>query len=179
MFGSTDLDIFFADFGSTVVAGGVTAKANFDSPGQGIDMHTLAPVSGIDYAITFRSTAIPLLAIRQQITVDGLPYQVTAIDPLDDGQITKATLKYLGAPIGPGAGAPAVVTQWGKKLFNETPDGARTVFTLPSKTTAALIQVIADGMVFDAPNDYSLGSDGITVTFVTAPPAGRPLFVYA
>jgi hypothetical protein len=179
MFGSGDLDVFFADFGSTVIAGSQTAKANFDSPGQAIDLHSLAPVSGVDYAITFKSTALSALAIRQQITVDGNPFQVTAIDPLDDGQITKATLKYLGAPVGPGAGAPAVVMQWGKKLFNETADGARTVFTLPSKTTATLIQVVADGMVLASPNDYSLGNDGITVTFVTAPPAGRPLFVYA
>jgi hypothetical protein len=95
MFGDADLDIFFADFGSTVVAGGVTCKANFDSPGQGIDLHSLAQVSGVDYAITFKTSSLPALAIRQQITVDGVSYQVTGIDPLDDGQITKATLKHL------------------------------------------------------------------------------------
>lgn len=178
MFGDADLNIFFADFGRTVVAGAQSAKANFDAPGQAIDLHSLAPVSGVDYAITYVTTALALTS-RQQLTVDGFPFQVTAVDPLDDGQITKASLKYLGPPTGPGAQVPVTAAPWGKKLFNEAADGVRTVFTLPSKTSAAVLQVIADGMVLDAPNDYSLGNDGITVTFVAAPQAGRPLFVYA
>ncbi len=178
MFGSGDLDVFFADFGRVVVAGAQSCKANFDAPGQGIDLHSLAPVSGVDYAITYPTTSLALTS-RQQITVDGFPFQVTAVDPLDDGQITKASLKYLGPPTGPGAVVPVTAAPWGKKLFNEAPDGVRTVFTLPSKTSAAVLQVIEDGMVLDAPNDYSLGNDGVTVTFIAPPAAGRPLFAYA
>jgi hypothetical protein len=177
MFGDADLNIFFADFGRTVIAGAQSALANFDAPGQAVDLHTLAPVSGVDYAITYPTTALALTS-RQQLTVDGFPFQVTAVDPMDDGQITKATLKYLGPPTGPGSVVPIIAAPWGKKLFNETPDGTRVIFTLPFKTSASILQVIADGMVLGS-TDYSLGSDGITVTCVTAPEAGRPLFVYA
>lgn len=94
MFGSGDLDLFFADFGSTVIAGATIFKANFDSPGADIDLGALAKVSGVDYAITYKTSAATLFN-RQQITVDGAPFQVTDITPLDDGQITKATLKLL------------------------------------------------------------------------------------
>jgi hypothetical protein len=185
MFGDADLPIFFKDFGRTVIAGAQSALANFEAPGGGIDLRTLAPIAGVDYAITYPTTALSLVS-RQQITVDGFPFQVTSADPIEsnqwgasDGLISKAKLKYLGPPTGPGAVVPVTSAPWGKKMFNETPDSARIVFTLSSKTSAAVLQVIADGMVLAAPNDYSLGSDGITVTFVAAPEAGRPLFVYA
>lgn len=94
MFGSGDLDLFFADFGSTVIAGAVTFKANFDAPGEAVDLQSLARVSGVNYAITYKTSAVQL-AVRQQITVDGAQFQVTGIDPLDDGQITRAQLKKL------------------------------------------------------------------------------------
>lgn len=79
--------------GVTIVAGGQTALALFDTPGQAVDLHSGAMVSGVDYAITFKTSALSLMTVRQQITVDGNKYQVTDISPMDDGQISKATLK--------------------------------------------------------------------------------------
>ena len=176
MFGDADLDIFFADMGVAVVAGLQSCTAIFDAPGEAIDIHSLAPVSGVDYAITYKSAALSLAA-RQQITVNGQPYQVTSIDPMDDGLVTKAKLKFLGSPVGPGAGAPAITLPWGVKHFVETPDGTRTVFTLPSKVTNPnALQIIEDGLtlLIDS-GDFTLASDGLHVTFTTPPEAGRPL----
>jgi len=95
MFGSGDLDVFFADMGVICVAGGQTATVLLDAPGEGIDLSSLAQVSGVDYAITYKTSALSLMTTRMQITVDGVRYQVTSIDPLDDGQISKAKLKKL------------------------------------------------------------------------------------
>jgi hypothetical protein len=176
MFGDADLDIFFADMGVPVVAGSQSCTAIFDAPGEAIDIHSLAPVSGVDYAITFKSSALTL-ASRQQITVNGQPYQVTSVDPMDDGLVTKAKLKFLGSPTGPGAGAPSITLPWGQKLFAETPDGIRTVFTLPSKVlNPSALQIIEDGLtLLINTGDFTLATDGLHVTFTTPPETGRPL----
>lgn len=177
MFGDTDLDIFFADFGRTVVAGSQSAMANFESPGDGIDLHTLAPVSGVDYSIEYSSLKLTQMANRMQITVDGFPFQVTAIDPVGDGLTTRAKLKFLGSPTGPGAAAPTVTLPWGQKLFAETPDGSRTVFTLPSKVlNPSALQIIEDGLtLLINTGDFTLATDGLHVTFTTAPELGSSI----
>lgn len=63
-----------------------------------------------------------------QVTVDGTPYIIFDRHALDDGRTVSYGLKSVG-------GAPqtgqAATSAWGRKAFNEAPDGARTVFTLP------------------------------------------------
>jgi hypothetical protein len=100
MFGDQDLGVFFADFGVSVTGvGAQPVQANFDAPGQAIDLHSGAPVSGVDYAITY-STLSMTLSARQVINITGAgnysgKYRVNGIDPLDDGLITKATLGFI------------------------------------------------------------------------------------
>ena len=172
MFGDGDLGVFFADMGRTVVAGSQTTLAIFDSPGDGIDLHSLAPVSGVDYSIEYPSTSLSQMAVRQQITVDGIPFQVTSIDPVGDGLVSRAKLKFLGSSSGPAGATPTIVPPYGRKQFAETPDGVRTVFTLPYKASASSIQVLEDGLTLTDPDDYTLSSNGLQVIFVTAPRAG-------
>lgn len=92
MFGSADLDVFFADMGVICIAGGQTATVLLDSPGESIDLGG-SHVSGTDYHMTYKTTALSLMTVRQKITVGGNQYLVSSIDLLDDGQISKATLK--------------------------------------------------------------------------------------
>jgi len=104
MFGDQDLNVFFADFGVTVAGAGISGadvQANLDAPGEAIDLHSGAPVSGIDYAITY-STAAMTLSARQVITLTNAgkysgKYKVNGIDPLDDGLITKAKLGFISS----------------------------------------------------------------------------------
>jgi hypothetical protein len=92
MFGAADLDVFFADMGVTCVAAGQTATVLLDAPGESLDLGG-SHISAVDYRMTFKTTALSLMSVRQQITVDGNKYIVSAIDPLDDGQISRATLE--------------------------------------------------------------------------------------
>lgn len=94
MFGAADLDIFFADMGVTCVAGGQNATVLLDAPGESLDLGG-SHVSGTDYHMTYKTTALNLMTVRQKITVDGNQYLVSSIDLQDDGQISKATLKKL------------------------------------------------------------------------------------
>jgi hypothetical protein len=179
-FGDSELPVFFSELGVPVVAGAQSTKAIFDAPGQDFDMHTLAPMSGVEYAITFTTADLSLMFSGQGITVDGLPFEVTSVDPVGDGRISKAKLKSLGALSGPGSGQPngAILTGWGKKQFAETPDGVRTVFTLPVATTQTVLQVYEDGLLLTYPADYSLNVAGTKVTFTSAPLAGSVIFAY-
>jgi SPP1 family predicted phage head-tail adaptor len=70
-----------------------------------------------------------------------------------------------GAP-GPLTGFPS---GWGRKSFNETPDGVRTVFTLPGIPLPAVFRLVIAGLE-QGPTRYTLV--GNTVTLLFAPATG-------
>lgn len=87
-----DLGAFFsqADFAVVLVWGAETANVILDAPDeQYIDGRVLSR----EYAITYESADLVGLAGGASVTVGGNAYTVREITALDDGKITRATLR--------------------------------------------------------------------------------------
>lgn len=84
-----DFDGFFADFGVNATFGSETAKVLFDSPESII---AGGEVISADYAITYKAGRFAAMAYGSSITVDGSAYTVNAIQAIEDGKLTRATL---------------------------------------------------------------------------------------
>ena len=84
-----DFDGFFADFGVDATFGSETAKVLFDSPESII---AGGEVISADYSITYKAGTFSTMAYASAITVDGTAYTVNAIQAIEDGKLTRASL---------------------------------------------------------------------------------------
>ena len=91
-FGSSDLSIFFADFGATCVFGATTFRANLDVASEQLDNGSGLVVIGRTRVITYPTSTITLHR-GSTGTVDGVSYEVTHVMTEDDGLISKAYLE--------------------------------------------------------------------------------------
>jgi SPP1 family predicted phage head-tail adaptor len=69
-----------------------------------------------------------------------------------------------GGAAGPLIGFP---TGYGRKAFNEAPDGVRTVFTLPGIPLASVFRLVISGIEQD-PTQYALVGNTVTLPFAPA-----------
>jgi hypothetical protein len=95
-----DLDLFLADFGVEVTAGGVTGIGILDMPSEivadGVVLTT-------DYKVTVKTSEFGGLLYGAPVTVDGVNYQVREAMKVDDGSFTELMLTRL-APESSAAG---------------------------------------------------------------------------
>jgi SPP1 family predicted phage head-tail adaptor len=94
---------------------------------------------------------------------------VAAMDP--DQRREKLELMAIERNIPGEAGAPGALTGlpsgWGRKSFNEAPDGARTVFTLPGIPLPNVFRLVIAGIEQD-PAQYTLAGSTVTLKFAPA-----------
>jgi hypothetical protein len=90
MFGDEDLALCMDEATVPVVIGGTTLRAYFDQPGA--DVFDGTGVSN-DYAITVRTTTLPAVSAGTTIQVDGVAYKTRETWPIDDGALTRITLR--------------------------------------------------------------------------------------
>jgi hypothetical protein len=85
-----DLDLFLADFGVTVTAGGITGIGIFDMPSEivadGVVLTT-------DYKVTAKSSDFGDLLHGSQMLVNGAAYTVRNVQFMDDGQFVEIMLQ--------------------------------------------------------------------------------------
>jgi|SRR6185437_7817488 len=94
MFGAGDLPALLADQGVTVIAadGKTQTLGLYDKQ----NVQELAPTSGalldvLHTALTIVTGSMSA-AVEDQITVDGSPYVVRNVNPMDDGQLTELVI---------------------------------------------------------------------------------------
>jgi len=87
-----DLDVFLADFGVTVIAGGVTGVGIFDMPSEivadGVVLTT-------DYKVTAKAGLFGDLLYGDGMEVDGVAYSVREVVKIDDGRFVEVMLTKL------------------------------------------------------------------------------------
>jgi hypothetical protein len=83
------LATFFADFGVSVTANGVTGLGILDMPTE-----TLLgdQVLSTDYTLTARASEFGSLKYGDAVTIDGVAYTVRENRLLDDGKLTEVSL---------------------------------------------------------------------------------------
>lgn len=85
-----DLDIFMADFGSTVICGIVSGLGNFDEPDEDVAGISISS----DPSVLVISEKFETVAQRgAAIKVDGADYKVRAFRKIGDGKFAKITLE--------------------------------------------------------------------------------------
>lgn len=84
-----NLDAFLADFGVVVVKGATTTVGVLDMPSEVI---AGGMVITTDYALTYKTSALPGLAYGDALTVDGQAYTVRESRAQDDGKFSIAYL---------------------------------------------------------------------------------------
>lgn len=91
------LPTFFADFGITAAAGGLSTAAIFDAPDQPI---LEGRAQSKEYAITHVANALGQLRYGNTITISGTPggvsdgtYKVLVVHDVEDGQIQRVLLE--------------------------------------------------------------------------------------
>lgn len=89
---SEDLDAFFSedDFAVELTWGAETANVILDAPDQEF---VEGRVQSRQYAIIYETADLPGLAGGASVTVAGVAYTVREVAALDDGKITRATLR--------------------------------------------------------------------------------------
>jgi hypothetical protein len=92
-----DLSVFFADFGVPVRWGDFSTLAFYSAPGSMKDMGSGVMVATNDPEIEYETAALPGLDQGEAIavTIDGVDaaFKVRSVTPLDDGKLSRATLK--------------------------------------------------------------------------------------
>jgi hypothetical protein len=88
-----DLDLFFADFGVPVSAGGLSGVGILDMPTQVISD---GMVLSTEYSLTVKASQFGGLGYNDEVVVNGTLYQVRH-DPmlLDDGAMVRLSLTRL------------------------------------------------------------------------------------
>lgn len=84
-----NLDIFFDDFGSSVVRGSSSFKGILEMPDElvanGLAIST-------DYQLTVKTSDVSGLAYDEALQVDSINYKVKEFLSIDDGKMTKIIL---------------------------------------------------------------------------------------
>ena len=93
-FGANDIPTFFAEFGEVVTFGAFTCKGNFSKADGTENFGEKAEINADAFSLLFPTAALPGLKVRSAITVGSTAYIVTDSYPVDDGQITHASLRY-------------------------------------------------------------------------------------
>ena len=86
---SENLDGFLEDFGVAVVFGALSANGILDMPSEII---AGGMVMTTDYALTYKTSALPGLQYQSAITADGAAYTVREVRAQDDGRFSIAYL---------------------------------------------------------------------------------------
>ena len=84
-----DLDGFLKDFGVPVAFGALTANGILDMPSEII---AGGMVMTTDYALTYKTSALPGLQYQSAVTADGVAYTVREVRAQDDGKFSIAYL---------------------------------------------------------------------------------------
>jgi hypothetical protein len=87
-----NLDLFFADFGVSFVAGAVSGMCIKDQPGINI---LGDQVIQVDYQVIVKSSLFGGLLYNDYVTVDGLAFAVKETMPVEDGVFSLITLEKL------------------------------------------------------------------------------------
>jgi hypothetical protein len=87
-----DLDLFLADFGVAVTAGGVTGLGILDMP---TEIVADGVVLTTDYKVTVKTSQFGGMLYGAGINVDGVNYQVREALKVDDGNFTDLMLTRL------------------------------------------------------------------------------------
>jgi hypothetical protein len=91
--GNGDLEVFFADFGVSVVFAGNSALGNFDQTTEN-DMFGDASIGKPKYRLELPANAFnPFPKPEDVIQVDGITYKVREVNRLEDGNIMEVLLK--------------------------------------------------------------------------------------
>lgn len=84
---------FLADFGKPVVFGAIMGLGILDQPNRDINLAGIG-VMATDFTLTFATADFPGLVEGENISVDGVGYQVReGPDQLDDGVFSRVMLK--------------------------------------------------------------------------------------
>jgi hypothetical protein len=86
-----NLDTFLADFGQTVVLGGVSGLGVLDMPDQVVDGLGIST----EYTLLVRTSVYPSATRGDTITVGGVSYKVREYRKVDDGQFARITLSIV------------------------------------------------------------------------------------
>lgn len=84
-----DLDVFFADFASTVSAGTKHGNGILDAPAEIVANGTVLTT---DYRLTCKASDFGTLKYADSVTVDGIAYTVRENTPIDDGRMCVISL---------------------------------------------------------------------------------------
>jgi len=90
-----DLDVFLADFGVPISAGGRTGLGILDMPSE---MVADGVVLTTDYKVTCLASKFGNLQYATGVNVDGLPYTVRSVELLDDGKFCDLMLQRSVTP---------------------------------------------------------------------------------
>lgn len=101
-----DLDLFFADFGVSFVAGAVSGMCLKDAPGVAILDDQILSVDGV---VLVKTSEFGALLYGDTVAVDGIAYVVKNTKPVEDGAFSLVMLERLDGPPPPIPGARDVV----------------------------------------------------------------------
>lgn len=90
-----NLDLFFADFGVSFVAGAVSGMCIKDAPGINILGNQIIEVG---HQVIARSSQFGSLLYGDSVAVDGDAYMVKETMPVEDGAFSLITLERLDGP---------------------------------------------------------------------------------
>ena len=84
-----NIDIFFSDFGNSVVSGGARYKGILEQPDELI---ADGVVLTTDYELIAKNSELGSLAFDAQISIDNSDYKVRNVRKIDDGTLSVISL---------------------------------------------------------------------------------------
>ncbi|HEY2361198.1 MAG TPA: phage head closure protein [Candidatus Angelobacter sp.] len=135
---------------------------------------TITPDVTHKISIRFRAGITAKMRVNWTDTTEGRNRIFDIIAPMDpDQRRQQMTLLAVERNVPGDGSAPGAMTGfpsgYGRKAFNEAPDGARTVFTLPGIPNPAVFRFVLEGLE-QAVSQYQLVGNTMTLQF--APQAG-------